>query len=185
MPSLVKFSGADLQSDVELTHPNIWQHEEFDTWSRLVIGARDGEIPLILDLCREMNGPFGILYVLTVTRSELDEGRYQNPEPADFAQLQRFALRFRAFLEQDGRHNFWVMSLSDEGQFIFDRHNFIYAYGDLERYKDHLNAAGFSEGEVGIPSPHAHHYHREFDATFDALMAYWDWKWFPLREHDI
>ena len=179
-----KIKGSDVHSPDEYSHPNIWQREEFKDWARLVIGARDGEIPLILDLCREMNGPFGVLYVLTLSLNGHGECRYQNPTPIEFDELHTFSTNFRAFIEQDGRHNFWVMSTSGEGQFIFDKHNMIYAYGDLARYEVHLKSAGFSLGVVGIPSPHAPAYHREFVPTHDELMDYWDWVKFPLKPED-
>ncbi len=185
MSALSKFSGPDFHSRDEYTHPNIWQREEFEGWARLVIGARDGEIPLIIDLCREMNGPFGVLYEQTISLNGHGEGRYQNPKSIGFDELEAFSNKFRDFIEQDGRHNFWVMSISDEGQFIFDQHNMIYAYGDLDRYEVHLKSAGFSLGVVGIPSPHAHAYHSEFDQTHDELMAYWDWVKCPLDPDDV
>ncbi len=92
---------------------------------------------------------------------------------------------FQDFFEQDGRHHLWVMSWSEEGQFIFDRHNMIYAYGDLDRYESHLNSVGFARGRVAIPVLHAHYYHPEFNTAENELMAYWSWMKFPLQpEHD-
>ena len=102
--------------------------------------ARDGEIPLILDLCREMEGPFGILYVQLISRGGVGEGRYQNSSPVEYGVLAQFLNKFRAFIEQDGRLNLWVMSTSGEGQFIFDHHNMIYANGDLDRVQISLVA---------------------------------------------
>jgi hypothetical protein len=132
MNSLPKFSGPDLDSSFEFTHPNVWQREEHSGWSRLVIGAKEREIPLMLNLCRSSAGPFGVLYV----------------------------------------------------QLVFDNHNMIYAYGDLDRYESELQARGFRRGSVAIPTPHSHHYHAEFDQSEDELIAYWDWKKFPLEPDD-
>ena len=48
MTSRVKFSGTDLDLSIEFTYPNIWQREEYSGGSRLLIGAREREIALIL-----------------------------------------------------------------------------------------------------------------------------------------
>jgi len=184
MTSRVKFSGTDLDSSIEFTYPNIWQREEYSGGSRLLIGAREREIALILDLCREFDGPFGILYVLLASRLGYDDARYQNPEPIDYDELELFLWTFQLFLEQDGRHHRWVISLSGEGQFIFDRHNIIFAYGNLERYESYLMTAGFRRGSVEVQVPHAHNFHAEYDSSEDELMKYWEWKKFPLQADD-
>lgn len=66
--SLPKFTGSDLNSTKEFTHPNLWQRDEYPSWSRITLGAKQGEIPLILELCRDLDGPFGILWVLLASR---------------------------------------------------------------------------------------------------------------------
>jgi hypothetical protein len=184
MKSLAKLSGPDLPSWVEFTHPNIWERQQCSVWSRLLIGAREREIALILDLCREFKGPFGVLYVLLLSHLGPSSGRYQNPEPIDYNELELFLYTLQEFFEQDGRHHLWVMSLAGEGQFIFANHNMIYAYGDLDRYEARLLARGFSQGSVRIPVPHSHNYHIEFDRSEDEVMNYWEWKKFPLEPDD-
>ena len=147
-------------------------------------GACDGHVPLVLELCREIEGPFGILYVQIISMNGVGEGRYQDPGPVEFGELAEFLNKFRTFIEQDGRHNLWVLSRNGDDQLIVDRHNIIYAYGDLDRYEEYLGAAGFRLGVVGIPSPHAHHYNHEFDPDHEELMAYWQRQKFPLEPGD-
>jgi hypothetical protein len=183
-PPLVKFSGPDLNHSVEFTYRNIWQREEYPGWSRLVIGAREREIPLILELCRDMRGSFEVLYVLIGPRTGHVPGGYQNPEPIAYDTLELFLYNFQEYLEQDGRHHLWVMSRNNDGQFIFDNHNVVYAYGDLPRHESHLDAMGFVPGQVVIPSPHSHLYHQEFDSAEDELMKYWSWIKFSLEPSD-
>ena len=184
MNSLAKFGRPDMDASVEFSHPNVWQREEYPGWSRLTIGAREREIPLILDFCRDLDGPFGILYVLTVSRTGRECARYQDQRPVDYDELALFLYTFQEFLEQDGRHHLWVMSVTGEGQFVFDNHNMVHAYGDLDRYESRLVSAGFTPGPVVIPAPHTHNYHMEFDRAEDELMAYWPWKMFPLEPGD-
>lgn len=184
MTSLEKLTGPDFDSPVELAYPNIWQRDECPSWSRLVIGAREREIPLILDLCRDMSGPFWVLYVLVYPFVDDREGRYQNSEPIGYDALELFLYTFQEFFERDGRHNLWVASASDEGQFVFDDHNMVYAYGDLDRYESYLESAGFVRGSVEMSSPHCHHYHPEFNTAEDELLEYWRWEKFPLESVD-
>ncbi len=180
----IKFSAPEIDPSVEFAHPDVWQRERGEGWARLRIGARRREIPLILELCRDLKGPFGVLYVLLVSRLGRDPARYQNPQPIGYEELELFLYTFQEFFEQDGRHHLWVMSLGGEGQFIFDNHNFIYAYGDLDRYEFSLKTAGFAPGLIEIPAPHSHHYHPAFDGAEDALMGYWEWAKYPLDPDD-
>lgn len=181
---LVKFSGPDLDTSIEFTYPNIYQREIYPSWSRLTIGAESHEIRLILEMCKQCTGPFGVLYVLIASRLGHEDGRYQNDTPASYDDLELFLYEFQEFFEEDGRHHLWVMSLGDQQQFIFDNHNVVYAYGDLDRIETVLKDNGFSEGEISTPDPHAHSYHSEFDTEQDRLMGYWRWKRFPLEPDD-
>lgn len=184
LKALSKFVGSDQIHGEEFTHPNIWHREDGEGWSRLVIGAREKEIPLILDLCRSMQGPFGILYILLGSRLGREPGRYQSLELLDYDDLELFLYTFQEFFEQDGRHHLWVQSASGEGQFIFDNHNLIFAYGDVDRYEATLGASGFQQGQVVTPSPHTHNFHPAFDVTEDELFEYWDWQMYPLEPGD-
>jgi len=182
-----KFSAGDGPPGVvveEFTFPDIWQEERFSDFSRLMVGSRQGEVKLILDLCRPLNGPFGVLFVLLASRSGREAARYQCSEPVSFEDLELFLYSFQEFFEQDGRHEIWVSSLSGEGQFIFDQHNFIYAYGDLDRISSHLGTVGYARGEIQIPVPHQHHFHPQFDHMEDEMMQYWTWLKSPLGNVD-
>jgi hypothetical protein len=183
---LVKFYGAELRGSVavEFVHPNLWQREEHPSWSRLTIGAQEDEIPLILEFCRQIEGPFAVLYVLVEAGVSPQDGRYQSPGPLSYKALELFLYRFWEFFEQDGRHLLWVMSVSGQEKFILDNHNVIYAYGDLDQYEAQLRESGFVSGKVQTPNPHGHNFHPEFDDDEAELMAYWDWIWFPLQEVD-
>lgn len=185
--SQAKFSGREgvyEASIKEFTFPNVWEKESFPEFSRLKIGSRDHEVNLILDLCRSLNGPFGILFVLLTSRIGNEPARYQSPEPIGFDELELFLKTFQEFIEQDGRHAVWVSSLSGEGQFIFDQHNFIYAYGNLDRITSQLSAAGYVEGGIQIPVPHSHNYHAQFDDAEDHALRYWQWLKSPLGPDD-
>jgi hypothetical protein len=77
-----------------------------------------------------------------------------------------------------------VIAARGGAQFVFDHHNMVYAYGDLDRYEARLAAAGFTPGSVAIPAPHSHNFHVQFDSVQRELMSYWEWTKCPLEPDD-
>ena len=68
---------------------------------------------------------------------------------------------------------------------VYDRHNVIYAYGALDKFKKILTAQALAETpKIKVPSPHVHYYNKEYDADCRALLEYWSWQRSPLREQD-
>jgi hypothetical protein len=67
---------------------------------------------------------------------------------------------------------------------VFDRHNIIYAYGDLEAFERVADAHGMTRKQFSIPVPHWHAYHAEYDAIEHRLLKRWEWIYSPLRPQD-
>ena len=70
---------------------------------------------------------------------------------------------------------------------VYDNHNLIYAYGQLQEWSTILTRAGLKEVApelVVIPYPHSHHYHDAFDSDAARLLSSLDWDRTPLREQD-
>jgi hypothetical protein len=178
------FKIGNLENKEELFWNDIFTVEKYPTFSRIVIGCKSQEIPLILEFCKEIEGPFGVLHVLLVSRMRKESGRYQIPKPLSYAELESFLYEHREYFECDGRQHLWVSSVSGEGQFIYDNHNFIYAYGDIENHINKLISKGFNEGEIKIPAPHCHNYHSELDSEEDSVNNAFKWSYSPLRESD-
>ena len=171
-------------NQIEVCWDNLYKREVYPNYSRLLIGCKSNEIPLILELCKNMKGPFGILHVLLVSRIGNDYGRYQSPYPLSYDELEEFLYKYQEYFERDGRQHLWVSSVTGEGQFIFDNHNYIYAYGDLDSFVSVLESKKFCEGEIIIPSPHCHNYHVEYDEDEEAINKEFDWLYSPLQESD-
>jgi hypothetical protein len=74
--------------------------------------------------------------------------------------------------------------VSDRTLVVYDNHEILYAYGDLDALEQPLVNRGLRRGEVVVPFPHHHRYNAAFDADEDQLMRHWKWKWFPLQEGD-
>ena len=163
-----------------------WSLEKTTGPERLAVAPRGRRhIDVLLELAGCLQEPFGILYVLLLSRTGAHSpGRYQSPFPTTREETEAFARRFTNYFEGDGRHHLWLMSLPDQATLVYDNHDLVYAYGPLDRFKSVLTRLGFSEGAVAIPVPHQHSWNQEYDSTEDEVMEYWGWKRFPLQADD-
>ena len=166
-------------------YPGLWDMEPTTGPSRMVLAPAAGHVDLLLDLSRRLDEPFGVLYVLLLSRLGVAEpGRYQGPVPLDRAVMESFLEEFRDFFEGDGRHHVWVTSLNDQSTLVYDNHNVIYAYGPLDRYEQVVRAHGLSRAPVRFPVPHMHSYLPEFDQEEARVLRHWEWTQFPLQPDD-
>jgi hypothetical protein len=149
---------------------------------RLEIGISKGQSAIVELLAAELAPPYDILYVLLVPREGQHEGRYELASPLEPQELAAFFARYGVVLDQDGRHALWVRSAS--GQLIFTPHDIVYAYGPTEAFRAALLRRDFVEKPFGIPAPHAHHYHRQFDPVVRDLLSHYSWVRHPLQEID-
>lgn len=172
------------QGVVPHRYKDTWERQKTGETERLVIGAKSRQIELLLELAQCLSGPFGMLYVLLVSRLGHEPGRYQSPEPSTFEDTETLLRAFRVFLEHDGRHHVWLISLGDQATLVYDNHNLIYAYGPLDRYIKVLKRAGLDEGETRIPAPHQHCYNAVFDSAEDEVLKLWRWEHYPLAPGD-
>lgn len=164
---------------------NVFAHEVYPDWSRVTIGADHKHIPLMLDIAKQWEGPYGILYVMVVPRSSHGAARYQSPELCSFNDLELFAYTFQEYFEGDGRHHIWFMDISSNYRIIYDNHDLIYAYGNDDTVMDILKAKGFKESSPQMPAPHGHCFNQDLDKYEDEIMEYFEWITFPLNvEHD-
>jgi hypothetical protein len=163
-----------------------WSQQKTTGPDRLVVAPRGGRhVDVLLALARCLPEPFGILYVLLLSRTGAHlPGRYQSSVPTTRDETEAFVRRFAGYFEGDGRHHLWLMSLPGRGTLVYDNHDLVYAYGPLEGFKSVLTALGFSEGAVAIPAQHQHSYNQQYDSSEDDVMGYWDWKHFPLQPDD-
>ena len=185
-PQKLKFGILDSSSrETPYEYSGEWAIEQTTGPGRLVIGPRIRQMALLRALSGVMDEPFHLLYVLVVPRDYGVPGRYQSSEPHSKQDLLEFLNRFGQFLESDGRHHLWVQSIGEPDLLVYDRHNLIYTYGGLDKFKRILTTEALAETpRIKIPSPHVHYYHKKYDADCRALLKYWSWRRSPLREQD-
>ncbi|MDR3692253.1 MAG: hypothetical protein P4L46_22920 [Fimbriimonas sp.] len=133
---------------------------------------------LMLQLTENCPEPFAILYVLVVPR-RTQPGRYQLKEWMDRESLVAYLERYRAYLEGDGRHNLWV-KCGDDSLIVYDRHETLYLYGDLDGFIKVLEHVGYGPGEVRVDFPHEHHYNYEYDGDEQSIVNSGDYTRFDL-----
>ncbi len=166
-------------------YPNVFVVEKTAGPERLVIAPSSRHISLMLDLMQIMFEPFGILYVLTVPRGGGVAGRYQVANPVAWSEAEGFLSRFEGFFENDGRHHIWITSVGTSDLLVYDKHNVIYAYGELREFERVLMKRGLNKVDsVKFPSPHSHNYNAAYDQDQQEVLRYWEWKQFPLQESD-
>src|SRR5262245_37343316 len=101
MSSSYKF-GTILSSgeSVEYKYDGCWNAEKTKGPDRLVIAPASGHVDVLIGLMQQLPEPFGLLYVLTVTRCGKALGRYQSPYPVDREETVRFLNTFRDYFER-------------------------------------------------------------------------------------
>jgi hypothetical protein len=150
---------------------------------RLRIGVKG--LSVFRSLLSLLTPPYWVLYVLIIPRTDgIQPGRYQSPEAVTADELDAFLDEFGSFLESDGRHDLWVKSAPTPGLLVYDRHEIVYGYGDLERMKAVLEVEGYAPGAVDIPNPHSHHYYSQNDETLRRMIEEWSWVYSPLQPSD-
>ena len=156
-------------------YPNIWCRGETSGPDRLILAPSSNHVDLMRRLCLEMSEPFGLLYVLLVSRCGREPGRYQAAKPFSAADLAGFLDGSEVYLEGDGRHHLWIMSLPDTSQLIYDNHDVIYVYGQLDQFAGIAMERGMAQKEVRFPVPHLHRYNGEFDSEEDRIFNEYEW----------
>lgn len=177
--------GSELPPHAAYEYPDLWDVQEINGPQRLIVAPSRGHVALMLDLCRELEGPFWLLYVLLLSRREEHApGRYQSESELDHEALDRFMRDFEEFLERDGRHHLWVHSATDQATLVYDNHNVIYVYGPLDRFERVIEQHGLRRADVRFPVPHTHSYNPEYDADEARLVSSRPWHHSPLRPGD-
>ncbi len=165
-------------------YANQYYLQDISADGRLCIGPTSGHTGLLQQLAATWpTRQYFLLYVLLVSQTDHQPGRYQSPLLSQ-GELAQFLQEFGPFIDGDGRHHLWLGSPANEGMLIYDQHNVIYAYGAMGPYLEVLAGGGFSEANFLLPAPHVHHYHSENAVSQQALLEYFDWTYFVLQEGD-
>lgn len=166
-----------------LYHPKQYKREINVGPGRLKIGIAEAPISLVRELFNPTDDQFCLLYVLKVSRHDkIAEGRYQS-EWMNLPEFWELINRYRDFFEGDGRHDVWFYSAPSQTQIVYDRHEYVFYYGDLDWAEAKLKSLGYVESEAELNFPHCHYYHAKFDVDCASLLQ-GEWQYWPLFELD-
>lgn len=164
---------------------NVFFRQPCGDSERLVIGPSEKQIQLLDSLAAVFSSQeFCILYILLLSHSGRSPGRYQSPIIPNHDDLRLFIWTFQTFFENDGRHHLWIASPGSSDLLVYDQHDVIFAYGDLDSFENVLRQNNFANSEFWFPSPHAHGYDPANANTEDELIEYFDWQYFELQTGD-
>ena len=164
---------------------SIYFREPCGDSERLVIGASKKPIALLdkLSGCFSSEVTYA-LYVLLVSRLGHPSGRYQSPLLDTHEDLQVFLYTFQEYFESDGRHHLWIGAPDGSAMLVFDQHDVIFAYGDLDAFERVLIDEGYTPKDFWFPAPHGHSYNPENDKYEDEIMSHFDWVRTDLQDGD-
>ncbi|MEM9347087.1 MAG: hypothetical protein AAGB26_10770 [Planctomycetota bacterium] len=184
MPKLERLISEDgiIPRDV---YGNVFFHQHCGDSERLVIGPSSSHIK-ILDLLSATfpEEKYYLLYVLILSHAGYEPGRYESPAIHNHEDVRLFIWTFQEFFEHDGRHHLWIASEVSNNVLIYDQHDLIFAYGDLEHFESILIDNDYKREEFWIPAPHAHIFNPANAKSEDELMSYFEWKHFDLQPGD-
>src|SRR5690606_13264921 len=98
--------------------------------------------------------------------------------------LQLFIWTFQNFFEGDGRHHLWIASPHSSDLLVYDQHDVIFGYGNLDRFESVLSDHNYSPEEFWFPAPHWHGYDPSNVKAEDEVMGYFDWTYSELQPGD-
>jgi hypothetical protein len=169
---------------VEFRYDDVFEPQLEREPQRLLIAPGGRHVDLLMRLSREMPPPYSILYILVAPRSGARAGRYMLGGQSD-STLNELLETNREYLEGDARHHIWIGSESDGSLLVYDQHNVIYAYGQIDQFSAILRACGMHAGRVQFPYPHTHHFRSTLDHFEADLLRRYPWQWNLLEEEDM
>lgn len=181
-----KFGTLDSHGE-PVTHDygNVYFRQPCGDGERLVVGPTQKQVKLLDDLAATFpTQRYFVLYVLLLSHAGRSPGRYQSPLVENHEDLQLFIWTFQTFFEGDGRHHLWIGSPDSSDMLVYDQHDVIFAYGNLDVFESVLDNHGFEHREFWFPSPHTHGYDPANVSVENELMSFFEWRYFELQPGD-
>lgn len=164
---------------------NVFFRQPCGDSERLVIGPTDEQVKLLDELATTFpTRRYYILYVLLLSHEGRSPGRYQSPLLESHEDLRSFLGTFQEFLEGDGRHHLWIASPDSPELLVYDQHDVIFGYGNLDAFESVLKNRKYELSEFWFPYPHTHGFDPANASQEAELMAYFPWQYFELQPGD-
>lgn len=176
----------NLNSRISLAKPAGYYHRDaVSTGERLRIAGGDSAIELMLFLAEQWERGCYIVYVLAESaRAGVEPGRYQSPGPIAISEVATFLQRFASAFQGGHRQQVWIVSVDEVRLLVLDRHGCVWAYGDVPTTVRLLEQQGYVAGELPVVTSSVVVPHDGTTGQAADVLAYWDWRWFPLHPGD-
>jgi hypothetical protein len=148
--------------------------------NKLIVTPEKEQIKEMLKLFgQNKDNKYSIIYFL------LSSGKYQSANPLTSNELEIFCKKYTDYLESDGRHNFGIMDINTNDTVIYDHHNILYVYGNLEDKIEILEKNGYKKVEkITIPKAHCHLFNSENDEIQNEIIKNNEWNITLIKDQD-
>ena len=170
----------------DLIYEKEYAIRESSSGGRLIVTPDKNHIKLMLNLFagENKNHSYSIVYFLLNGRKDA-QGKYQASKALSWVGLENFCVKYSDYFETDARHNFGIRDIETKDTVIYDNHNVLYVFGNLEEKIKILEGNGYKKaGKIVIPKPHTHFFNDDNDDIENDLLRNNEWIFTPVKIED-
>jgi hypothetical protein len=153
---------------------------------RLIVTPDKDHVKMMLNLLagENKNHSYSIAYFLLESCKEA-WGKYQSVKTLSWDELERFCKKYTDYLETDARHNLGIRDNETKDTVIYDNHNVLYVFGNLEEKIEILENNGYKKvDKIVIPKPHSHFFNTANDDNELEIIKNNEWIFTPVKIRD-
>ena len=156
--------------------------------TRLIVTPDKDHVKMMLNLLagEHKNHRYSIVFYLIGSFRE-DGSKCQPAKTLSWGELESFCEKYLDYLETDAWHNFGIRDAETKETVIYDHHNILYVFGNLEEKIKILENNGYKKVEkIVLPRPCTFIYHPENAAIAQEIKTNNEWIFTPvkMREDD-
>ena len=170
----------------ELKYEKKYAVKEKSSGGRLMVTPDKGHVKMTLILLagENKNHSYSIAYFL-LESCQKAWGKYQSAKALSWDELENFCKKYTDYLETDARHNFGIRDNETKDTVIYDNHNVLYVFGNMEEKIEILENNGYKKvDKIVVPKPHSHFFYDENDDNELELIKNNEWIFTPVKIRD-
>ena len=151
--------------------------------ARLIVTPDKDHVKMMLNLLagENKNRRYSIVFYFIGSFRE-DGSKYQSAKTLSRGELESFCEKYLDFLETDAGHNFGIRDIETKDTVIYDNHNVLYVFGNLQEKIEILENSGYKKVEkIVIPKPCTFIYHSENAAIEQEIKTNNEWIFTPVK----
>jgi len=153
---------------------------------RLIVTPDKDHVKMMLTLLDGANKNHGYSLAYFLVGDSINNAKkYDAVKAFNWDELETFCKKYSDYLETDARHNFGIRDNETKDTVIYDNHNILHVFGNLEAKIKILENNGYKKVEKIVrPKEYGLFYHPENDAIEKELINKNDWKVTSVKIHD-